>query len=461
LINDLSRPSVVLMQNGSTVRIALTMIDLRRFIGNTPTLMVVVNLAVKSALMLLIAPAGVHLLPQKLGVTWTLAVSLVGLSTLFDLGISTIVSRHVTFAKIADQKRGLDDDAFNVLSVAKMVYRRVALLYAVLVVSIAGYMLIGVPQSQYHAGLGWALLITFFAGPLYLLLNYRYAFLMGSNRVAFVSAVQAASGFVALPVIYLFLRFGIYQGALVAIYAGLLVPAFVYGPRLPMLPAKRSKPDEITRKLITSDVYKAAFGVGTSAVIYNLASYYYGRHFLGVPGLLGALLLFQLMRGISAFSQAPFYATLPRINALYARKEIPAFLRVAFLRLFVVLGIQISCFTIFYFVAVKGSTKLLDYVPDSGPIFYWILATALVLERLAAMLLQIYTATGHVIWHRINGWSGFCQILLVIGLSAYAGLLSFPLALLCAILVVQLPLVIWHMKTHLSFRSARRIPSDA
>lgn len=408
------------------------------------TLAVMLNLLVKSALILLIAPLGAKLLPAPLAVTWVLAINLVSLTILFDLGISAIISRNVTSASESEVEGG---GVVQIIQIAQSVYRKLGVVFAVVVVGLAGYLLMG-QSSARPEGLGWVLGITFFFGPAYLYYNFRFAYLIGRNRVVEVNITQALSGLLwySFSIFALFLHQ--YVVALVLVYVGLLHPAVIFAKRVRVdeLSGKSSALDHELRRKIMHDVYKASFGVGMSLVIYNAVSYYYSNAFKGHSGLLAALVLLQMMRGASAFCQSPFYSKLPVINALYAKAEYSQFYHYAFKRMAVALSLQVVVFAVVYFAMVDMSTRVVPLVPQGADTaFFLLLSAALVMERCAAMLLQIHTASGRVIWHIVNGLSGAGQLLLIFFFSSVLMINVFPVALLGSVVLVQIPIIAYFM----------------
>lgn len=408
------------------------------------TLLVMINLLVKSALILLIAPLGARLLPASAAVTWVLAINLVSLTVLFDLGVSAIISRSVTAA--LHNAEGLQGRA-SVLSMARRIYRGLALAFAAVVAGIAVYLLSGRDASS--QGLPLALAITFLFGPVYLYFNYRFAYLMGCNQVATVNRVQALSGLVWYALSLGGLYLGYQALSLVLIYAGLIQPAMLFGRLIrDDERASLSAPvSALEQGKILRDVFKAAFGVGMSMIIYNAASYYYANEFRGEPALLGSLVVLQILRGASAFCQSPFYSKIPYMNGLYAKGEREAFFRYGAKRMAIALGMQAVAFVAVFFAFVLPDTRLFSLVPSgSSDAFYVWLSLALVAERLAAMLLQMHTASGHVVWHIVNGCSGSFQIALVYFATGVLGLIVFPVALLAAVVGVQLPIIAYFMR---------------
>lgn len=408
------------------------------------TLMVMTNLLVKSALILLISPLGAKLLPGQEAINWVLAVNLVSLTVVFDLGFAAIISRYVTHVRVRGDAAGYS--LAQTQAAARRIYAGLAALYAIFIVLLGGYLLAGRGAGD---GLAGILIVTLLLGPIYLFLNHHYALLMGGNQVAYINRVQAIAGAVCYPLALLALFMGLGAScALLVIYAGLVVPGLIFRHRLADEPRPAVSAAQTARlqDRLRGDVSRAALGVGFSLVIYNASAYYYGAELQAEPFLLGSLIVMQMLRGVASFAQAPFYSKLPVMNALYADGKWREFLRFGGIRGGIVLALFVVFSLLAYVLVLNVDTRVYDLVPAGvSPAFYFVLAVALLAERLAAMLMQMYTATGHVIWHTVNGLSGLAQILLTWWWIDTMGLLSFPLALLVSSIVLQLPIVTFYL----------------
>lgn len=152
------------------------------------------------------------------------------------------------------------------------------------------------------------------------------------------------------------------------------------------------------------------------------------------------LLTMRLIQALSQFAQAPFYTKLPQLAGLYAKREIAAMADVASQ------GIKrSSC------VLALGSAFLLV----AAPLFFswsgsnselmpqnWlaIALIALAVERISAMLLQIFTTSNVVYWHWINGLTA--TVALTVGFFLWPVLqqTAIPVAWLCALSIVYAPI---------------------
>lgn len=411
---------------------------------DSPTLMVMANLLAKSALILLIAPVGLRLLPEEFGVIWLLATNLFSLTLLFDLGISAIVSRHVTVASTTQTGLAL---TATVIQASRAIYAKLAYLYLLLLAGLSSYLLLHALPTQ-RLMLSTCLAVSAVGGCLYLRLNYRFAVLVGQDHVALANRIQSLCGLFAYPLSLLALWLIREPAiALAILYVGLVAPLLWFSRYLPVSVAAPAVDEAICQTRIKRDVIRAATGVLMSLVVYNMASYYYSSHFASTQGLVSALLLLQLLRGIASFAQSPFYSRLPYINALHAGRRKSECYRYSTQRIAIALLLQVVLSICVYIFFANPATAILALIPADAPTgFYLTLTLALLTERLAAMLLQVYTASGHVIWHITNGLSGLAQIALTLLLAAPLGLLSFPVALLLACLCIQIPIVAYHLR---------------
>jgi hypothetical protein len=398
------------------------MISIKRFMDRD-TLFVTINLLVKSFLILVLPSFGAFYLDAGTAISWVLFVNFVSLATLFDLGLSAIVSRHVTHAV------STGSDFSTITRVARNIYLLIAIIAAPIFYGLSVY-------AEIEEGV--LLLLPAMLAPIYIAFNYRFATLMGLQEVGYANKVQALCGGSAYLLAMLLLVANLELMAGVLVFVGLSLPSFIFKRKLLQLGyVKQGLENSETKSRIIGDSVKAAIGVGSSLLVYNFMSYYYSNTFSGSSLIMPILLLFQLLRGGASFAQAPFYSKIPLINMYYARGQHKECLVYASKRAAYVVGLQVmfsAALFLTLFLFKKESIQGLE-------LFYLAISVALVFERIAAMMMQVYTASGIVIWHKVNGAAGIFQVLFCFLLVGNLGYLVFPMALFSACTLFQIPLL--------------------
>jgi O-antigen/teichoic acid export membrane protein len=132
------------------------------------------------------------------------------------------------------------------------------------------------------------------------------------------------------------------------------------------------------------------------------------------PPVLASFLLAQkIIQLASSISQVPFYSQISKLSRLYAQNEINKIMDISragmaesnWILLLIILFIGVFSQNILFFIQSKTSFV---YMP-----IWWAIGLAIMIERLGAMYLQIYSLTNDIVWHIANGISG----LLMLGLS--------------------------------------------
>jgi hypothetical protein len=162
------------------------------------------------------------------------------------------------------------------------------------------------------------------------------------------------------------------------------------------------------------------------------------------------LLGLRIIQAISQVSQAPFYSKIPALNQLYVKGRISEQLALA------KRGMRLSHWTFLAIFLVVGVTAwgFLDLVKSRAeflpPPVWAVLGIAFFLERAGAMHLQLYSTTGHIIWHVLNGLTGLTMLGLGFVLYPVLGVIALPLAMAVSYGGIYYPLA--SRNASLSFR---------
>jgi hypothetical protein len=152
---------------------------------------------------------------------------------------------------------------------------------------------------------------------------------------------------------------------------------------------------------------------------------------LAAPAEVAAYLLaLRVMQGLSEVAGVPFYIRLPAMARLYAEKNAPALAASAargmlWANWLLVAGVLALAWAGASLLAAIGSRT-----PFVAPAVWWMLATAILVERIGAMHLQLYSVTNRVLWHIANGVAGVLMICTMPPAYLALGLPGLPLGML-------------------------------
>ena len=77
--------------------------------------------------------------------------------------------------------------------------------------------------------------------------------------------------------------------------------------------------------------------------------------------------------------------------------------------------------------------------PFVAPAIWGMLGLAILVERVGAMHLQLYSTTNHVVWHIANGVSGIIMLTAIPFAYERFGVLGFPLGILIGYVTFYVP----------------------
>ena len=151
----------------------------------------------------------------------------------------------------------------------------------------------------------------------------------------------------------------------------------------------------------------------------------------GTPEAIASYLLaIRFMSMISLFSQSPFYARIPEMNALIPSNRIPQLISIAqkgmrHAHLTFVAGFLLVGFASYPLLELVGSKT--EFV---SPKIWAILGLALFFERFGAMHIQLYSTRNRIIWHIANGVTGTITLLFMFFMFEILGPVTIPIAIL-------------------------------
>ena len=143
------------------------------------------------------------------------------------------------------------------------------------------------------------------------------------------------------------------------------------------------------------------------------------------------LLTVKLMTVIVDFSKAPFYSKIPRM-AKNAASNWALILAMA-QRGFFLSSLIFVAAVIFFGLSAEWMLGLISSNTSLCSTKFWaVLGMAYFVERYAAMHLNLYTISNHIIWHRVYLVSGTLYLGLLLLLYSPLRLFAFPVSMLIA-----------------------------
>jgi hypothetical protein len=316
-----------------------------------------------------------------------------------------------------------------------------ALLYLLILAVVGSAALarpIGLSPDPNSAWLAWALVVA--TGYLNLRANYLGVLLQGLNEIALVRRWEAITSVASVLTGFAVLLLGGDLLALVAATQAWSVVAAlrnrwlcqqVADRRFARLPAARKDPEMLAR--LWPATWRSGIGVLMSFGLIQ-ATGLINAQFATAANSASYMLCLRLMQLISSFSQAPFYSKLPVLPRLRAEGNLKGLIQVAGD------GMRKSLWTYALGFAAAGLlgpiilARLRSNVEFPPPVFWVTLGAMFFVERYAAMHLNLYSTTNHIIAHIANGVTGLLVIGFTLVLLPALKLLALPVGLLAGYL---------------------------
>jgi len=420
-------------------------------VWNSPTLNTWASFFGRTLGAVLVLPLVLKNFPVEDFNVWSLFSTLLGLQLLVDMGFCVTFVRAIAFglagAESAEsfQKnsavRGSGGPNWQliktVVSVMRYIYQRTALLYLILLSTLGTWALfrpIQLCSNPQQAWAAWTIVIG--AGYLTLRANYLAVLLQGLNEIAIVRRWEAITSIGSVLTSFLVLLLGgnllvlvaaTHVWTLVAIFRNHQLCLKAANGKFAPLPISKSNPQMI--KHLWPPTWRSGVGVLMSFGLIQSSAIITAQYATAANSA-SYMLCLRIMQLISSFSQAPFYSKMPLLPRLKAEGKIQELLKVASN------GMRKSLWTYalgFAGASILGSfilSKIRSNVPFPEPVFWVILGTMFFIERYAAMHLNLYSTTNHIITHIANGITGMIAIISTLLLLPVLGLLALPTGLL-------------------------------
>lgn len=400
----------------------------------------------------LLLPLALSRLSPGDAVVWLLFETIVGMAFLADFGLAPTFIRAIAYgaggadrkalaggSRVRSSKAGANwETLWAVVATMKVVYRRLALAAAVLLLTLGTAAIVGpleATSDHQRAALAWVVVLV--ACPLTLWAESYGAYLQGMNLVPLYRRWQALSylGSAATGILVL-LAGGQLLGLTVATHAWVIgwiaIRAWlcdqVLDGRFRDVPT-RHEPDVMAA--IWPSAWRSGLGLWFGHGTLQASAILYAQ--VAPTTAAGAYLLgLRLLNFISGFSRAPFYSRLPELATLFARGEKTRLVALAcqamrwshwsYVVLFLGAGVTLA----------PALEWIGSQTPAPSSALWGGLGLALLAERYGAMHIQLYSLTNHIVWHVANGVAGTLFVVVSLMLIEPLGVYAFPLGLLAA-----------------------------
>lgn len=164
------------------------------------------------------------------------------------------------------------------------------------------------------------------------------------------------------------------------------------------------------------------------------------------------LLALRIAQTVANFSYVPFYTKIPVMARMYAGGERMQLVQVARQGMLRTNWVLTSALIFFGFATPYLLSIIHSETPFVASLVWWILAAAILGERIGAQFLQLYSISNHILWHIANGISG-ALMLIAMPLFYYLwGIAGLPLGMLFAVAVYYLPYSYRHARKEYSLK---------
>lgn len=424
-------------------------------IWNSPTLTTWASFFSRTAALAVILPLVLRQFSVAEFTVWSLFAIFSGLQLLFDMGFSVTFVRAIavalagastskSFLQHAHPTKGMPPNlelVRQVVGVMRFVYRRLAIVYAALLSSAGTLLLVRSIDRVANPQAAWiAWIIVVAVSYVALRASYLGVLLMGLNEVAVVrrwdalmslgsglsSALVLLSGGGLLELVVVYQVWG-----LLGTWRNLWLCRTVHDGRFRALPPVL-RDDHILADLWPS-TWRSGLGVAMSYGLVQATGIVHSQ-IAPTAATASYLLCLRILQLVSTFSQAPYYSKLPLLPRLRAEGKTDTLITVA------ASGMRQSLWA--FALAFTGASllgpPLLHWLdssvafPDS--VFWVLLGTMFFAERYAAMHLNLYSTTNHIITHIANGVTGLLSIAFIVAALPFLGMLAMPAGLLAGYL---------------------------
>ena len=429
------------------------------------------NLFTKTSTILIILPLVNNYFTEIDRFVWFTITTFWSIILLMDLGLNPTLTRYFSYLSGKGNLSNIihNESAFGLADV-NMLVKLISQIYnwIVLVVVLVILPLVFFSMYEKISGLErsreFLMLLCFscFASVMYLKSNVHNGVVQG---LGYLPKVQLVQGIVALLSCFLTVNAIIFSGSLLLAVIAFYIPFcgyfFVISKISRNLQARAFQDkDEIIfneikgkfKKRIIGDAWKSGIGILASQGFILVAALLINK-FEPIYIATSFMLSLQLIRAASSYSQVPFYSLLPFYCKLYSQKKYKELSNVIKHKFLTSLLLYVFI-TLIVCLAVINDVGIFFFGSNFEEKIWFYFVIAYFFERIGALLVQVYTITGDVKWHIVNGGGSLISLSLVIIFYEYfdAYLLIFLFALSYILWVIPFTLYLIFKKSELSLK---------
>lgn len=396
----------------------------------------------------LLLPLALNKLSPAEASLWFLFSSILAFQGLVNFGFSPTFIRFVAYTRksgvhhrenestLPDSKTKFAEYSSEaVIQSMRIVYRHLAWVSFILSLTLGSLAVVGPINHLENQAMGWLAWLSIAIFGSYSFYGSVYAsYLQGVEEIAVFRRWEILTGLTGYIVscLVLFLGGGLLELTIanqIALLAQLSINRKIV-LNLSSTQQWTSKPKlnvELMRSIWPS-AWRSGLGVLMSQGIVLMTGFIYAQM---APPLEVAsyLLALRLVQAIVGFTNIPFYVQLPKLARLFAsgcHRDLILVARRGMLsaNFLFVCGV--------YFVYFFGE-RILNLIDSNTPFvsseFWALLGLAILLERIGAMHLQLYSTTNHILWHVANGVSGVIMLVSMPVTYRFFGVIGFPLSI--------------------------------
>jgi hypothetical protein len=198
---------------------------------------------------------------------------------------------------------------------------------------------------------------------------------------------------------------------------------------------------DVARRIVWAAAWRSGVGVLCSMGLVHLLTMSVGSILAPAEGA-SFMFAMRISQVISSFSQTPFYAHLPTLTRKYKEKRLNEVRREAKKRVSAACLIAIVGVVLVGLLGPHAMARLGLKIPFLDQKTWLLLGSAILVERIGAMHMQLYTLGGKVIWHWVNGVTGAVILGATLLLLPGYGAVAIPAAMLLAYAAIYCSLTI-------------------
>ncbi|WP_286695557.1 hypothetical protein [Spongiibacter sp. UBA1325] len=417
---------------------------------SSPFLMTAFNLVARSLFLIFLTPVLSLGLAEEQLLYWAFLVSCFMIQGLLDFGFSQTFIRLISGARSgvalsailgnrASGSRRSDRGGGLIKAAAGRAYLALSILLFVLICIFGWWGFVSYPeyyQDKEQKMLVFMIMLAF--APLNLLMLKNFVLMCGDGQVAKANLISASVLVVSFLAVIILTLLGeaslpsiclLYQG-------GVFISLLIMRERREKKNSCRKKDVNIVFFRVLKISVQSGIGIFFSLIFYQAVGIYFSTNLPLSQGLT-VIYLMQIARAIASFSQAVFYSRIPDISQRFyssGPKQAMEFgMKMAF-KMQLLFGLA-SIASIFVYEVYESAVVKNVFEPRM-----WLLLCACVsLERAIGVLMQMYSMTNHILWHRYNSMVAFVTAIpiYVFG-SFYSFLMGYAFAIiLCNFLILH------------------------